>query len=179
MLYTGEQWMMMTMIKALAWVIPVVFAVLVCGCDEPGSSETRYVLRQHEGLPGMERTEAVDEPDAVLEMVKASEIEDAGEVLTVEQWVERQLQADGGQVMFPQWEVKRRGTRRYTVDFTYTLLRDNYAIEKKGFRWNVDYVLQLVGAPGYIAQEELERETGHKSIMNDGEPGAERIINLE
>ena len=44
--------------------------------------------------------------------------------------------ADGGgggrQVMFPRWVVSRKGAQKYEVLFTYTLLRDDYGIEKKG-----------------------------------------------
>ena len=75
----------------------------------------------------------------------------------MEDWIARELAMADGQVMFPKWDAKRRGSSKYEVRFTYTLLRDNYVIQKKGFVWNVDLSLRLVGPLRSFEPVEAER----------------------
>jgi hypothetical protein len=68
-------------------------------------------------------------------------------------WLKKQLGQVKGETMFPQWSVERRGTSKYEVQFTYTLIDVDNRIVKRGFAWSVDAGLQLVGPPREISPE--------------------------
>ena len=72
----------------------------------------------------------------------------------IPEWVDRQLENIRNLVMFPRWEVLRRGSNRYEVRYTFTQI-DGASMTKRGFFWNVDVVLKLVSSPRELAPSEV------------------------
>lgn len=68
-------------------------------------------------------------------------------------WLKREQAKITGEVMFPRWDVDRRGTSKYEVRFTYTLIDPENRIVKRGFAWTVDAGLQIVGPPREVSPE--------------------------
>ena len=96
-----------------------------------------------------------------------------GEELTVEEWLRKKMESRGGQIMFPRWNVRRRGANKFDVTFVYTVLMPDYTIEKEGFTWRVDAVLRLVSAPTGLDEKDMERQSGaHPPTGRPSEQGA-------
>jgi hypothetical protein len=94
-----------------------------------------------------------------LKLVKDSEAI-LGEGNTQE-WLDRLLKHEKGDVMFTRWATTARGANKYEVRFTYTLMGEGYVIEHKGFSWVVDLILKKVSDPRALADAELgKRERG-------------------
>ena len=114
--------------------------------------------------------------DEVLALVKASTLGESEQ--SAENWVNTLMAEAEGQVMFPRWVVSRKGSQKYEVLFTYTLLRDDYGIEKKGCRWTVNAVLKLVSPAVEMSQEDFDRLPGARRQQQRSEQTWE-LLNLE
>ena len=71
----------------------------------------------------------------------------------MDQWLDRQLKAFTGEIMFPRWDASQRGTSKYEVHFTFTLIDAENRIVKRGYAWPVDMALMVVGTPRELAPE--------------------------
>ncbi|MDD2236644.1 MAG: hypothetical protein PHP44_13425 [Kiritimatiellae bacterium] len=93
-------------------------------------------------------------------MVDDSLVLENGEELTVDEWLRGKMENSGGQIMFPRWDVRRKGANKFEVSFAYTVLKEDYSIEKEGYAWRVDTVLRLVSAPTALDEKDMERQSG-------------------
>jgi hypothetical protein len=87
----------------------------------------------------------------VVALVRASASQDGPG--TMSDWLDRQLKAVTGQVMFPDWKAERRGATKFEVQYTFTLIDGANRIVKRGYAWTVDVPLSLVGPPRTISPE--------------------------
>lgn len=121
----------------------------MAGCGYQTESERAYFdAKESERLTQLEQRNALVAvvPDKdILEMVQEEAAPD-GEG-TVKDWVGRQANLTSGQVLFPRWQVMRRGANRYEVRFTYTLIDATNHLTRLGQTWNVDHALKIVGKP--------------------------------
>lgn len=101
-----------------------------------------------------------DEAAEVRRMVDESVVVEDDREIPVQEWINRKLEESGGQIMFPRWNVRRRGVNQFEVTFTYTVLKEDYSILKAGYVWKVDAVLRLVTAPTPLDEKDLERQSG-------------------
>lgn len=115
--------------------------------------------------PQPSRPPMLSEEDAVA-MVRTKAAEDTG--MITEEWVRAQLDEVDGQILFPLWDARRRGANKYEVRFTYTVLYDDYRIEKRGFAWHVNPVLRLVGPPRVMEPEEETLNRGNRPSVEEG-----------
>ncbi len=131
--------------------------LVLAGCSPVTEGERQYLERrktereQREAL----RTALVEgaKDEDVLQMVReALAPEGAG---TMEAWVDRKTAAFRDQIMFPKWEVLRRGSSKYEVRYSFTVMDANSAMSKRGFYWNVDFDLRVVSLPKEIMPAEL------------------------
>lgn len=74
---------------------------------------------------------------------------------TNEDWVRRQMDLAGPDVLFPRWEARRTAAGKYEVAFTYTLVGIENSVARRGFAWNTDVVLLLVSPPREMQPDEL------------------------
>lgn len=130
---------------------------LLAGCGPSTDAERAYYQarqaeqRQREDL---RRTlEGGTEEAAAIRLVKEAAAADGQG--TTEQWLGRQLDTDRLSMLFPRWQARRRGTGKYDVRFTCTLMGGTGEITKRGFAWTVDLVLKLVSPARELAPEEL------------------------
>ena len=138
----------------------IVAALFFAGCSPESDGERAYARnRQQEQLRQdhlRSTLEGVTEETAAVDMVKQWAAPE-GEEGTTEQWTLRQLQAVGGDALFPHWRALRRGRGRYDIMFTYTLMNELGTAEKKGFAWHADLVLKVVSGPREMSAAELGR----------------------
>ncbi len=100
----------------------------------------------------------------VLSMVKKSPAVTGG--MDTETWVNQMMDRIQGQVIFPRWEVSRRGSSRYEARYVYTLLNDENDMSKIGWKWDVDMMLKVVGPPREILpQETAARPRSSESVQ--------------
>ncbi len=92
----------------------------------------------------------------ILELVRESEAPD-GRGKTID-WVAREAGVGSGQLLFPRWQVSRRGANRYEVKYTYTFIDATNHLSRRGHTWNVDAALKLVGQPTTVALSEPVRQ---------------------
>ncbi len=126
-----------------------------CGPDsetDPAWLETRQSeIEQHKALRQTMQGDSGEK--AAIKMVKESgAIDEKG---TTEEWLDRQVNLAKSMVLFPRWEVSRRGMGRYEVRFTYTMMDENSGVVRKGFAWETDLVARNVGPPREMNQTEL------------------------
>jgi len=137
-------------------------AVLLAGCSPKSDAERAFERARRQEQLRREQLrstlEGVTEETAAVEMAKQRPaVEGEG---NTEEWTRRQLQAAGGNALFPHWRAQRRGMGRYDVTFTYTIMNELGGIEKKGYAWRVDLVLKTVSDPREMSAAELGRRTG-------------------
>ena len=151
--------------------------LLLAGCGVQDPYERVARPRTSEGETLMPRDEqslravVMDSAngDEVLAMVKSYPSPEPQ--IDTETWLTKQLQDDPGQVMFPRWEVQKRGANKYEARFTYTHIGTDNRMVKKGLSWNVDAVLKVVSPPRELPPEDrvgrgmrTETEAGEKRI---------------
>lgn len=131
------------------------------GCSRSRPSEK--VKRMSWEAPARDRTEAREAvmpavPDEdVLTLVRESPAPD-GNGLT-QDWVMR-TQDPMSQLLFPRWQVTRRGATRYEARFTFTLIDSTNQISRLGYAWNVDAALKIVDAPKPFTHQEPTVRSG-------------------
>ncbi len=133
----------------------------LAGCSRPRSTEK--VKRMSWEAPARDRTDAREAvlpavPDEdVLTLVRESPAPD-GNGLT-QDWVMRTPDSMS-QLLFPRWQVTRRGATRYEARFTYTLIDATNQISRLGYAWNVDAALKIVEAPKPFTHQEPTVRSG-------------------
>lgn len=73
---------------------------------------------------------------------------------TIDDWLKRRVGEAEGQVLFPRWKVVRHGTSKYEVQYAYSVIDPQNRIVKRGYQWQVDTILKLVGNPRDIVYAE-------------------------
>ncbi len=136
-------------------------AALLLGAGCGYQSETERAFFQERDAERLQRQEqlqlvtaAVPEEE-VLGLVQDHEMADGSGAAG--DWVIRQVNALGGQHLFPRWQVFRRGANRYEVRFTYTHLDASNTMTRRGYSWSVDAALKLVGEARELDAEEQAR----------------------
>lgn len=133
-------------------------AFLLAACS-PQSEREREYFRQKEAEKMEEETlkltimESAKDTDVILMVKKAPARE--GNIDT-DTWVDKQIADVKGQVIFPRWEVTRRGSSKYEARYLYTLLDDQNKMTKRGWRWDVDVVVKMVSAPRDFVEEDSQ-----------------------
>lgn len=121
----------------------------LAGCGPTTESERAYfAAREAERLEHEEMRRAITTPlpdQEVLALVREEDSPDGAG--TMMDWVQRQIARLKGQVLFPRWQVTRRGSSKYEVRYTFTWIDATNHISSKGYFWIVDGGLRLVGAP--------------------------------
>lgn len=136
--------------------VPALLLVCLAACSPPSDRERQYMRQREEERAQRESlkvaiVESAKDTD-VIRLVKGSPSPDAN--LTTETWVDQQMAQIRGQVIFPRWEVSRRGSSKYEARYTYTLLDAENSMTRRGWRWEADVVLKVVGAPRELEPEE-------------------------
>ena len=126
--------------------------VLLAGCGPVSDSERAYFearanqQEQSEMLRALINSRQTDAD--VLQMVKAAPVKE-GEG-NMEEWVGQQMTFVVGQVLFPRWEVQRRGVSTYEVRYTYTHIDASNQLYRSGFKWDADPLVKVISAPSVI-----------------------------
>ncbi|MBU0677625.1 MAG: hypothetical protein KJ626_05880 [Verrucomicrobia bacterium] len=141
------------------WTFPCLFLFAV-SCSPPQSAsekeyaetikksrEQRQQLREALGSGEME-SQAID-------LVKAAAAPD--DIGTMEDWLVRQRSGTGEEILFPRWKAFRRGANKYEVQYTHSAMASDRTVTKRGYAWNVDVLLRIVGEPIELKDKELER----------------------
>lgn len=134
---------------------------LLAGCSESRKTETtRHLAWEDSARPAAEvRDQVVPAVPAedVLALVRESPAPEGGGL--TQDWVMR-TKDPMSQLLFPRWQVVRRGATRYEARFTYTLIDATNQISRLGYTWSVDAALKLVDAPKSFAQVESAPQGG-------------------
>ncbi len=104
-----------------------------------------------------------------IRMVQESKSTESGQ--TVSSWITSLQEGRTEDVLFPRWDATARGANRFRVTYTFTLMDDDYRIEKKGYKWDVDLVLNIVSGPDPmpIEQPSDRSATRTRAPQTDGE----------
>ena len=62
-------------------------------------------------------------------------------------WLKRQIGQVDGQILFPRWKVLRHGDTKYEVQYAFSVIDDQNRLIKRGYQWQVDALVKLVGQP--------------------------------
>jgi hypothetical protein len=116
----------------------LVLAASFCGCGGAEEDEGPAPFGQGRRSAGAERVAET----SLVALVSSAPAAEGG---TTEEWLTRELKSIKGEIMFPKWDTDRRGTAKYEVRFTFTLIDEETRIVKRGYAWTVDAGLQLVG----------------------------------
>lgn len=131
----------------------------LAACGYQSESERAYF-----SVRESERQRLREQRDVIVAAVPDKEVLDLvmeqpapDEVGKTSDWVAREANAHDGQLFFPRWQVNRRGANRYEVRFTYTVINQTNHLLRRGYSWNVDSALKLVGAPVALVLNEAPR----------------------
>jgi hypothetical protein len=80
---------------------------------------------------------------------------------TIDDWLKRKVGEAEGQVLFPRWKVMRHGSTKFEVQHTFNVIDPQNRIIKRGYQWQVDTVVKLVGNPRDLvfAEQQATAET--------------------
>lgn len=139
----------------------VALAAALAGCGPDNQYERAYfAAREAERLEqeDMRRTLTTPLPDQeVLQLVREkTSPDDSG---STGDWLQRRLSELPGQVLFPRWQVARRGSSKYEVTFTFTWIDATNHISSRGYAWTVDGGLKLVSDPRPIDVTDMTPRT--------------------
>lgn len=132
-------------------------AAALAACSPETDAERAYLEARQAELEQRENVKlalegGTEESTAVKLVKEAPGSDGAG---TTEAWLERQLNVSRQSVLFPRWQAQRRGTGKYEVRFTCTLMGETGEITKKGYAWNADLILKLVTPARELSPEEM------------------------
>ena len=138
------------MVRGRAWARWWCALVLaLAGCGYESESERAYQeAKEKERLALLEQRNALvaTVPDQeVLTLVYDTPAPDGSG--STKEWIGRKATDPAVQVLFPRWQVMRRGANRYEVRYTYTFIDATNHLSRMGYAWNVDASLRLVGTP--------------------------------
>lgn len=143
----------------------LVLVLVACGPvteEERAFFEAREEEREQERMFQQKLTEW-NSVEGAIEMVRAEPAPgDRDE--SNEEWIERRRTAVRGEVMFPRWEANRVGANRFIVQYTHTVIDEDYNIERTGFRWDVDTLLKQIEGPVTIDPEEWDTRSQRPAI---------------
>lgn len=125
--------------------------------EEPVERERVFFRRTI--VEGEEKEEAIRR---VRESLHQDGVQSTGD------WIQSELKEETGQILFPEWGASRIAPGQYTVRFTYSLIRGENEIVRRGYMWNVDTVLGLVGAGQKMSEAEMAEKRGFRSPLAIG-----------
>jgi hypothetical protein len=134
---------------------------LCAACGPSNDYEKAYFEQRNQESREREvfrsKLDGVNEESAALEMVR--EATSSSGTNSNQRWVERQLEDAGGNVMFGRWNIYRRGSGKYEVRFTCTLMDDQGQVTRKGYAWTADLVLKIVSPVREMKEEDVSGYT--------------------
>lgn len=141
---------------AIAFCAAAVLLLAGAGCDRPSDVELDYLQAQEQERQQREllknTTQGRSEENTAIAFVKEWPAADGDG--TMADWVGRQT-AGQGDILFPAWQARRRGTGKYEVRFTCTTVATDGGSSKKGYGWTADLLIKTVTPPREIPDEEL------------------------
>lgn len=75
---------------------------------------------------------------------------------TMEEWINQQLIAMKGQILFPKWSTRRRGSNIQEVSFNFIHVNDNNQMRRFSYVWDVDVLDMTVGTPNLLELGEID-----------------------
>ncbi len=132
-------------------------AGLLVACD-PRTPEDRAFFAEREKQRANRETllrganERVDAAK-LLDMVQQSAAPD-GQGTTLE-WLNRQLDGMGGQIMFPRWISTRPGSNRQEIEFNFIFIDPRNNMKRMAYRWDVDVLQMDIRIPQLIELEDI------------------------
>lgn len=129
----------------------------LAACGPASDAEKAYVqaraAERERELALQEALSAGAEGEQAEAMVRATPAPDGAG--NVEAWVGRRMKLEDGAVMFARWSSARKGAARFEVQHTYAVIDRDNRMFRKGFAWDVDVALGLVGQPRAIEPAEM------------------------
>ncbi|NCD33332.1 MAG: hypothetical protein EOL87_07940 [Spartobacteria bacterium] len=137
------------------------------GCSPMDEQNTPPEIRR--GQRSSEKDIAVQKKDAIQLVMDATPSQ--GTNTTVAGWLSEEADRIDGQVLFPRWTALRIAEGRFDVRYTYTVVQSDYLIEKRGYQWNADVLMNMVGPATVLKAEEdqaRKRLYHHSSTLEEG-----------
>jgi hypothetical protein len=168
---SGQRQTLMNIRTYPKWTRLLVLAtVLLAGsaCEPMAPPERAYFNRREEARIERERlmrgaNDVVRAAD-LFELVRDSAAPD--EPGNTSEWLERQMQAMGGQVMFPRWTATRRGSNKQDVRFDFVHIDDANNTRRIAYIWPVDVLTMTVGE---VRLDEVEQSASPDQSMLEQE----------
>lgn len=119
----------------------------VTGCDPMTPQDRAFFDRRERSRSERESImrQASDgaRPEDLFQLVKDSAAPDE-QGLTAD-WLGRQLEALGGQVMFPRWTTTRRGSNKQDIQFDFVHIDESNNTRRMAYTWPVDVLTMRIG----------------------------------
>jgi len=96
---------------------------------------------------------AVKEEDVILNVQKFKSPDGTG---TMQDWLDQQLISLKGQILFPKWSVRRRGSNIQEVTFNFILVDSQNLMRRLSYVWDVDVLDMTVGKPSLLELGEID-----------------------
>lgn len=140
------------------WAAGLLICVFVSACDPISPEDKAFFEAQERERSQREASfraasSAVKESDIIANVQQYKSPDDKG---TMQQWLDRQIADLNGQVMFPKWTTKRRGSNIQEVMFNFILVDSQNRMRRLEYRWDVDVLDMTVGKPQFAELEQID-----------------------
>lgn len=138
---------------------PIMLGVaVVSGCD-PISSEDKAFFEDQERERGQRvaslraASASVKEEDVIYNVQNFKSPDGNG---TMQDWLDQQILELKGQILFPKWLVRRRGSNIQEVTFNFILVDSRNLMRRISFVWDVDVLDMTVSNPSMLELGEID-----------------------
>jgi len=139
--------------------VPILLGLaVISGCD-PISSEDKAFFEDHERERGQREaslraaSSAVREEDVISNVQRFKSPDGIG---TMQDWLDRQIIELNGQILFPKWIARRRGSNIQEVTFNFILVDSRNLMRRIRYVWDVDVLDMTVGSPTLLELGEID-----------------------
>ncbi len=132
--------------------------LLAGGCGEAERDPRDYFIERQEERrdeqKSLWRQHETPRDGDLIEMVRESDAPDGGGSMAT--WIDRHLAGLNGQILFPRWDVTRKGATTYDVAYHFTLIDKENDIHDRGITWQVDSLNRSVQPPEPFISRRVE-----------------------
>jgi len=156
-----------------------VAGILAAGCTPMTEQEKAYHDQQREQRVQREALiqalQGGTPAEHAIGKVKDSPAPEGGEG-TMEEWVVRTVHSQDRSVLYPRWTAHPLAAGAFEVQYTYTVLKDDYKMVKGGYAWSIDPLLEAVQGPRRMEGDEMETDRPGREVSAQRQRSREDVL---
>ena len=170
--------------KRLFWILSLLLLLLGGGisCTPLSDTEQEYLDRRREETEAFEAMgDALASGEEEAKYRKKVQEAEMADGQSMEQWLRTVLAEAGGSriTSLDRWSVKKLSDTVHEVKFTYSVMDDSNSVQRKGYSWKVDDVLDQVDGPRELKLAETRSASERRKFSQqrrDKRDHAERTL---